>query len=97
MHKVIRFSVVPRGKGEEARDCEERKQKVYDRYGFPRKVWRVQWRTGGQKLVEYGPFESQEALLAAYAEVAADKEYQAISQEEQDIGVEVEGRGEGGR
>jgi hypothetical protein len=91
MFKEILIEVIAPGKDEEARVYREKSQRIFDRLGIPRKVWRIQGRKSGQVLVEYGPFDSREAFEAARARIHADKERQALLREWNESGAVVPG------
>ena len=55
MYKIILTEVIAQGKDAQDRDYREKSQKIFDRYGIPHKVWRVEGRKMGQVLVEFGP------------------------------------------
>ena len=94
LFKEIQMYVIEQGKDKEAREIQEKEQRVFDRLGIPRKVWRIQGRKSGQVLIEYGPFESREAFEAERARVGADEERQVLLQERHASGIMVPGSSE---
>jgi hypothetical protein len=94
MYKVLLIEVIAHGKGEEDRADREQSQRVFDKYGMPRKVWNVEGRKSGQVLVEYGPFASREEFEAARDKLLADEEWQDLHAKRIEAGVVVPGSGE---
>lgn len=91
MYKLIASEVVAIGKGQEDRLYREKTQKLFDKYGVPRQIWRLEGRKAGQIVIEYGPFESQEAAETALAKVRADEEWQALTKARGEAGTVVGG------
>ena len=91
MYKMLLISVAQLGKGSRAWAYQEKKQRIYDRLGIPRKAWRIEGRKVGQVLVEYGPFESREGFDAAQAKITEDEEWQALNREQNAAEVVVPG------
>ena len=94
MYKILLIEVIAHGKSAEDRAYREKVQSIFDRYGVAHKVWSVEGRRSGQRLVEYGPFESQADFEAAAAKLSADEEWQALRDERIEAGVVVPGTGE---
>ena len=91
MYKVILVEVIGLGRGKEDRAHREKAQHIFDRHGVAYKAWSVEGRTMGQRLMEYGPFESREAFEAARAKLRADEEWQALQKNWIEAGVVVPG------
>jgi hypothetical protein len=81
MYKMILTEVIAPGKGKEDRAYREKSQRVFDRFGIPHKVWRIEGRKRGQVLVELGPFDSREAFETAGDKLSADEEWQDLQRQ----------------